>query len=385
MALIRLFVHRFRSAGLCPLAVALLAATSIAAPPKTAETIEVLLRDLSADAYTTRRRAEQRLLGLAAESTEVEERLLRRLDVALGQATGDPPRGDLEGYVAKRRLQQTLRQQRLEMRLDRFLYDPSFDDESFSDWPDFRRYAGAGVTSRLLFAELTRRRGIEGMSSPSVFAWVPANLDSIRGQDTALWCATLIAACRPEGSASQGRLIELTATLRCEGGGPMPRNENERQVLANVMAHYLRRPEIDSRDRIVIGLRFGCRRVTLQECHRVLNDPEQSPSRIVTAMLAGSALDAAEIEAWIRQYRHDHRISHTWRSMAPPKATRRTQVRDVALAIELHRAGIDPRSRGFDALVADPVLVFRPYSLGFESDGARRRAHGDQAPASALR
>jgi hypothetical protein len=382
---IRLLFHRFCPAGLCPLSVVFLAATAIAAPPTSTETIDVLLSDLSADAYTTRRRAEQRLLGLAGGDAELEATLLRRLDVALDQTKDLPPRDDLEGYLAKRRLHQALRQQRLETRLDRFLHDPSFDDDSFSDWPDFRRYAGTGVTSRLLFTELTRRHAIAGTSSPSLFAWVPASPDAIRREDTALWCAALVAACRQESAAAQGGLIELTAALRCDGGGPMPETENERRVLANVVSHYLRRPELDSRDRIVIGMRFGCRHVTLQACHRVLSDPEQSPSRIVTALLAASVLDAAEIDAWIQQYRCDHRVSHTWRSMTPPKTTRRTQVRDVALAIELHRAGIDPRSRGFGALVADPVLVFRPYSLGFESEAARHRAHGGHAPASALR
>ena len=129
----------------------------------------------------------------------------------------------------------------------------------------------------------------------------------------------------------------------------------------------------DVRDKIAIGVRYGCHTSTLKRCQRVLASPDEVPSRVVAALLALCVLetDGESVDAWINHCLEDQRTSHVWRSMVPPKSTRRTQVRDVALALRWHRLGVDPRAKGFVTLEADPLFVFRPYSLGFESDEER--------------
>lgn len=358
------FAIRFLfAAGLCGIALPLLAD-----PPHSRDAIEALLRELSADSFVTRERAEQLLIMRSADP-EIRCQITQRIAADLAAADVTSPREDLEGFLAKKRLRWHLEQQWVDRVLDQFVHDPAFDRDSFAGWSEFRHYAGDNVTSRLLFAELKRRNLIV---SP------PRDIDSLERCDAASWCLALITACRQEKASACELSFQLASALRCEGSGPLPRREAEQQVLARLIEHFIDQPSVDARDRIVIGLRFGCRQATLRQCHQILSDPSQSPSRIVTALLAVSALEPStyDIAPWLTRYQNDDRISHTWRSMLPPKSTRRTQVRDVALAIELHRSGIDPRSRGFDALIADPVLVFRPYSLGFESEAARQRAYG---------
>ena len=50
------------------------------------------------------------------------------------------------------------------------------------------------------------------------------------------------------------------------------------------------------------------------------------------------------------------------------------QLRDVALAATICRAGQDPRQFGFSYLKPDPVTVYSPSSLGFKSEEERTQA-----------
>jgi hypothetical protein len=51
-----------------------------------------------------------------------------------------------------------------------------------------------------------------------------------------------------------------------------------------------------------------------------------------------------------------------------------SQLRDVALAAQIHRAGQDPRDFDFKYLRRDDRLLFSPVSLGFKDDAERRGA-----------
>lgn len=52
----------------------------------------------------------------------------------------------------------------------------------------------------------------------------------------------------------------------------------------------------------------------------------------------------------------------------------KSQLRDVALAVEIHRAGQDPRDFDFKYLRQDSRMLFSPASLGFKDDTERRQA-----------
>jgi hypothetical protein len=334
------------------------------------------IADLASDSFTSRTLSQSRLVDLAARDVEQADHIRRLL-----RDNPDPP-ADLELYLAKRRLLGVLDRKAREIEIDRFLHDPSFDHQAVVGWTQFRRHAGDGLDARLLYADTIRVFPGYGLrlQHPADPPRLLPDFDAVDRQDAVAWSMMLTTACQQVATLDDRETMRLTATLRSTGTGPMPQREHERRVIARLISSYLTRATIDIRDRMEIGLRYQCREIVEADCRRVLGDPTQSPSRIVTALLAASALDESppEIDDWLQRFGKDPRVSHVWRSMNPPKTTHRTQVRDVALALELHRSGIDPRTRGFAALVADPILVFRPYSLGFESEESRRRTHANR-------
>ncbi|MCA9137465.1 MAG: hypothetical protein KDB00_11920, partial [Planctomycetales bacterium] len=335
--------------------------------------IAALVADLGADLFTTRQRSEIRLVDIATRDSGSAEAVK-----AVLRDNPFPPQ-DLELFLGKKRLLERLESSDREVRIDRFLHDPSFDQRLIPGWEQFRQFAGDGIDARLVFAALIQHHPQVGrrLGSPDGAPIQMPDFDSIDRDDTATWTMLLWASIQQSRRTIDDTSIRLTASLCRVGGGPEPLRDHERRVVSRLIASYLTRAPIDVRDRMVIGLRYGCTEIVHQDCRQILTDPSESPSRIVTAMLAASVIDLSpsETDQWINSFLTDWRVSHVWRSMMPPKTTHRTQVRDVALALQLHRSGIDPRTRGFEALVADPILVFRPYSLGFESDDARSRAH----------
>ena len=347
--------------------------TARAVPP---DELETLVAGLAAESFATRGRSETRLIEMSIQNEALAERVKARL-----RANPFPP-ADLELYLSKQRLLNRLEMREREVLLERVLYDPSFAGCELAGWKQFRDSAGGDHDARLVFAAAVQDRPAVG----HLLAGVPtdaidrAEIETLDRHDIASWSVVIsLASARPLKTAD-GATIRLVAHLRNPGTGPEALRDHERRVLSRLVGSFLTAAPIDLRDRLVIGLRYDCDQMVESDCRRVLNDPAETPSRIVTALLAASKLNfaAAEVDNWIESFSQDVRVSHVWRSMVPPKTTHRTQVRDVALALAFHRAGIDPRTRGFGALVADPILVFRPYSLGFESETARQRAHANR-------
>ncbi|QEF96101.1 hypothetical protein Mal15_01270 [Stieleria maiorica] len=334
-----------------------------------------LVAGLGSESFATRHRAESKLIGYAIGDQSVAEQVK-----ALLRDNPFPPQ-DIECYLSKRRLLNRLEMRERDLLMERFLYDPAFDRSSLPGWEQFRQCAGDTHDARLVFrCAVEDRLGIGRLLADGPTEAVRlTELETLDRHDSAGWSVALTLACRQQRTVADPQTVRLVALLRHPGTGPAPWREHEQRVLSRIIASLLTSTPIDLRDRLVIGLRYGCDDVVESDCRSTLNDPDESPSRIVAALLAASKLDFAptEIDQWITSYSGDDRVSHVWRSMMPPKTTHRTQVRDVALALKLHRAGIDPRTRGFDALAADPILVFRPYSLGFETESSRRRTHAN--------
>ncbi|QDV47902.1 hypothetical protein Enr13x_78140 [Stieleria neptunia] len=334
---------------------------------------EALVAGLAADSFATRGRSETRLIDLAIHSESSADQIK-----ALLRANPFPP-PDLELYLSKQRLLNRLEMREREILMERFLYDASFDGRELAGWEQFRDSAGGGHDARLVFASAVQDRPEIGrlLAGVATDANCWSEIETLDRHDIASWSVVLSLASARKRKTADGATLRLVAHLSNPGSGPEALRDHESRVLSRLVGSFLTETPIDLRDRLVIGLRYDCDRIVESDCRRALNDPTESPSRIVTALLAASELNfaAAEIDTWITSFSADTRVSHVWRSMVPPKTTHRTQVRDVALALALHRQGIDPRTRGFGALVADPILVFRPYSLGFESETARQRAH----------
>lgn len=370
-----------RSSAQIALGLVLLVGGKLAAAPphheqvSNAEVIELVAK-LGADSYETRSKSARRLTEIAHSGGSVSAQQIADL------LRDNPfPPDDLEVYLSKKRLLQQVEAAVRERQLDRLLHDPSFDRSSVAGWDQFRAHAGEGLDARLVFTAAVRADPEIGqrLSEARYRSQQLPDFDKIRRQDTATWSITLCAVCQRQGQVSSEDLMRLTASLRGAGTGPEPMRDHERRVISRLVGDCLSSVPMDLRDRMVIALRYQCSQILSSDWRLVLGDPSQSPSRVVIAMLAASAVNpvSSEVDEFIDYFLKDERVSHVSRSLLHPKTTHRTQVRDVALALKLHRSGRDPREQGFSALEADPVLVFRPYSLGFESDQTRCQAHTD--------
>lgn len=341
------------------------------------------IRNLNSDSFAARQLAQQRLLDHAKLGDSQFQRV--RETVSAVRANRD----DLELFLTRQRLLDQLDQFANEIVVDRFLYDDAFDASKLTGWTEFSRHAGKDRVARSIYVQILQRnpafgRSLVGKANDSGVT-SPGNitaarkrscpLESIEREDSLAWMMLLAKESSLQSAYSEDISLRLVASLRYFGSGPMPAREAEQTVIGRLIDSYLEECPADLRDRIVIATRFRCLERTRLLCRTVLGNPSESPSRIVTALLAANAIGMSEVDRWIDRYRTDYRTSHVWRSINTPKTTHRTQVCDVAFALRLHRKGIDPRQRGFAALEADPIMVFRAYSLGFETQEKRKESH----------
>ena len=323
---------------------------------------------LESDSYVTRTLGRRLLLDAALNdeglSKDVIESLRHHARVS----------ESLEVRHTCRSLLAELRRIEFQDTVTAFLYDPDFAEDRLPGWGVFAQVAGNDRHARRLFTEVLARdanfvRALENRGYRDLSRVAEVDL---RRDDAVGWSMLLAAASQTPNVLPSDVVFRVNAALRCEGTGPMHDTDWRSRVLIRMIANYLEHSSMDVRDKISIGIRYQCGR-TVEACEQVLANPVETASRTVTALLALSKLkpDDEQTDSIVRSFLDDSRTSHVWRSMAVEKTTRRTQVRDVALALCLHRTGVDPRSVGFDTLQADPILVFRAYTLGFESNKAR--------------
>lgn len=312
-------------------------------------------------------------------------------------------RGTLEGYEADSTqtvsdlersrsvdwLLKELQQEWLDINLQAFKTQRPFKETLLGPWPEFAQAVGDRFRTRQLYAQVIKRypQIIQGIDLELLDSM--EDIDRLRRDDTVGWAGHLFVQAqlnrqirierRVSVGADRGRQVasKMTAILHCNGSGPNVESGLMEPVITDLVQAFLIDAGVDLRERLVIASRFGCHDLVQRDCLSVLNDPTQSPARIVNALLIASAVDGddQQVDRWLGRFLSDSRVSHAWRSSLRPEAPRRTQIRDVALALAMHRSGLDPREHGFKLLVSDPVLIFRPYSLGFDSEQSRRQAH----------
>ncbi|MEO1528245.1 MAG: hypothetical protein AAFX06_22720 [Planctomycetota bacterium] len=344
---------------------------------QTSRPIPDLIENLGADSYTSRRQARHSLLQMAKQDATLAEQVRRLLRAA--QEKTD----DFESKLATRSLLADLREIEFDASINRFLYDPAFDADQMTGWESFAGCAGHDDHARRLFVSVLKRNPsfVVSLQDRDYVALTRFAEADLRRDDAVGWSMLLATACQTPTVLPSDVVFRVNAALRCDGAGPMvvagPITENgipswRERVLQRMISRYLDHSAMDIRDKICIGIRYQCPRAE-EWCHEVLANRNETASRTVTALLGLSKLSPHDerVDSLLSSYRGDYRTSHVWRSMAAEKTTRRTQVRDIAVALSLHRKGVDPRSVGFDMLQADPILMFRAYSLGFESGEAR--------------
>jgi len=359
-------------------AASLLTALLVACPFASAtepipENLSAWIAKLGAESYVSRQTARGQLYRYATGGPG-------RVDVVIGAlSAGGDPHEDLERFLARESLARRLRDWRRQRQLDRLLNDPSFDAHSLAGWTTYSRWAGCDRPARQLFADALDRDPSFGSAllHPGSCAVTGREPTRIAGDDQLGWAMVLCLAMAGDCPVVDRRCVAINAALRNDGSGPLVRSDRPGTVLSRLIAAYLNAGKADAADSLVIAARYRCDAVAMNRAALILDDPAAPASQIITAMLVASVIesDSERVDRWIRSFRSDGRTGYVWRSLTPPKAVRRTQVRDVALAVMLHRRGVDPRGVGFTALQADPILVYRPYSLGFADPADRRRCH----------
>jgi hypothetical protein len=254
------------------------------------------------------------------------------------------------------------------------------DSVELVGWSWFSELAGDDLAARALYARIAQRqylrhgpgwspRGISDRNDP-------IDRQGIDPADAAAWALAIAndasGGC-PVGAGTPERFAVLLASSVT---GPSPRNRTDRIVLSRLIVQWIERHAgcVSMRQRLLIAMRHRCGESAARLSEQALSDPAVSASGVVTALLCASALDRPHVDGHLQSRLDDARTAHVWQLFPSSKTKIRTQVRDVALALWLHRRGIDPRSVGFVEVQADPDLVYREHSLGFADDTTRDAA-----------
>jgi hypothetical protein len=261
------------------------------------------------------------------------------------------------------------------------------DEIRLTGWQQFSTFADSSPSSRRLYGRIAlQHSGVieqldrDGSRSAAVQRFI-AGADPYRlpPQDAVRWALLLycdsleIDLGRPDLSP---RILD---SLTQSGLGPTQTATGDRQVLQQLIEHWVAvHPSVGTvRSQLVVAMRYQCDSLSRKLADQTLADPSAAASAQATAMLCATVLGYDDLTARLRQRLEDGRTAHEWQLIPSRKTKIRTQVRDVALAVLLHRQGIDPRQVGFVELQADPLMLYRDHSLGFADDDQRAAAHAE--------
>ncbi|OYP34955.1 hypothetical protein [Rhodopirellula sp. MGV] len=353
--------------------------------PSNDPVINELIKQLADDSYATRTIASQKLLELA----EADANSALAIETQLAFPNDQNP--SLESALNRLRLRQLIVIRRQERLLDQFLTSPTNPEAQPPGWDIFREHAGSDYDARRVFVKILQR---DRRFGERLLIAEPPNdrtrsfAATLDGQhlatfDTIRWSMLLVRGCEQTDASQDIRQQQaILAVLRSEGLGPLLIHDSEQRVFTRLLESYLCHTQVNLEDRLCIAMRYGCEQLVETDCRRVLNSVSEPPPRLTVALLAianqrkeidhDSTLQLAE---WLQHYRSDQRVAYVWRAMHPTRKVLRTEVRDVALAVEIARRGEDPRDFGFGSLQAHPRLGYQPYTLGFETEADRQQAH----------
>jgi hypothetical protein len=363
------------------------------AQPKTdhAQAIARLIEDLGNDHYLIRQSAKSKLIQHA---NRLGTHLLR---------PGVQHRS-FEVRTSVTEIIDTVLQQQFENNLKNFA-DPQYPAKQLSSggWDQFSEILGDDMASRLAFAELCRRhrwayRSLGRLDAQSNFS----NPFEIDPDDFVSWMRLLLTDLDVGSSesaidtAAATQIARVANTLSQPSLGFQPKlagpdlEDFRGIVFKRLVTRWLADHQtiIDRRTAMRVALRYRCKRSAVEIAKRVFQDPRSSPSASVMALMTLAKLSASPTakrvanssiqSTWqqcVSNARTDQRTAHVWQLIASQKIRVETKVSDVAIALLLDQADQDPRQYGFAYLEADPLLRFRDYSLGFESDQARQNAY----------
>lgn len=337
-----------------------------------ASRFDALVLQLDDPRFHQRVSASEKLLRAGLErsgeiNTEVEK--------ALGRGTQSK---SLELRAAAQRVLKEIafryQQQQLDLLVN--LHVPA-EDINLPGWQDFAETVGTDLVSRRFFKQLVLRH------AEALHAGDPRNANAeniaksfydpwkLPSENDLDWALLLFMEIRRGDNREATCNWRLMTALSNSAMGPDP--ETHPAVFKRLIEAWLRQQSDPAalRDCLLVTMRYGCYSTALRLCKRVWTNPQASPATQVTALLVGNALGAIELRAEAVKRMSDYRTASVWQTLGSRPTRIRTQVADVARVILLAQSGLDPRSAGFQNLIADRWLIYRDSSLGF-SDQKRR-------------
>lgn len=354
--------------------------------PPTADA-ECLVNELGSDSYHKRRSADEKLRHRLATDS-----LRSQTTDALRAGLKHP---SLEIRLASDRLLRHHQAESFAAQVEKLL-NPRVAPDSIrlAGWKRYSETAGTDHAARSLFAKLASSHGqaLRALDRDATAELLNRfNPYQVARDDLVTWALVLMI--EPNDVKTPQSITYRTAmALSNSALGPKTSGRIEDIVLRRMIDHWIgrNRSDVSARDRLRIAMRFSCHRRARELHDEVFADSDASPSSQVIAMLCAAVLESRHqesdgieqrglerlgLDSVLRDRLDDRRTAHVWQLIASRQTKIRTQVRDVALALLLHRQGIDPRQVGFEELQADPVMLFRDHSLGFADEVQRTLAH----------
>jgi len=343
-------------------------------------TIPELIRDLGAPEFATRELAQRRLIASRHAALDEVERacrspdpeIQRRAMATLELLNEEIRRSDIEGLIAGREV-------------------------PVPGWERFRKLIGEGPEDRRLFAEMLQAEWeIVELSekSPlqadySVFLRAAELKYQIYAENRSLSIgnvtAMLFATSHPEIHLTAPANEELQYILSAPTLSESLVSHGSNRAIRGVLNHWVLR-SIENRH-LSARVRHSILNLCLQEnlesgvalAVSILRasgtdflDLDQN-NYLVFGLLAIGKLGNKEHRPIAREY-FDRRHRIVQYLPGNELESYSTQLRDVALAVDIHLAGHDPRQFGFPQLSSDPTHLFVYRTIGFPSEAARDAA-----------
>lgn len=333
--------------------------------------------------------------ALASESYRRREvaraRLLRGGEAARAALAAGLESPDLEVRTASRELLRRLAESEQERQIARLLSGSSEAEAiDLPGWKLFSEAVGDAPPHRTLFVRIVRSHApslawldqlgeLDGARSHNAIlsemnSFLPIEISGLSQGDPDQWGLLLLAASQPELRAAPVLSSRLRGSLLNPAVAERLLASPHQTTLRRLIAHWL---ELSSKryineSMLKISLAYECGEIATRLAMKTMDSRQATPASLVAAMTLLARLEPDLARRELPRVIDDVRV---WHVVVTRHGPIRSQVSDVALALLLYLDNRDPREVGFDALEADPRTIFRDYSLGFDDESQRRRAH----------
>lgn len=319
------------------------------------------------------------------------ERLLRGGDASRAALVAGLSSPDLEVRTASRELLTELAETEQERQIARLLAGSAAGQPiDLPGWKLFSAAVGDAPPHRVLFAQIVRSHAPSlawleqlGAIDPDrshdqmlseMNSFLPIDITAISQGDPDQWGLLLLAASQPELRAAPVLSSRLRGGLLNPAVAERLLASTHQATLRLLIGNWL---EVSSEryineSMLKISLAYECGGIATRLAIRTLQTRQATPASVVAAMTSLARLEPEMARRELPRAVDDVRV---WHIVATRRGPIRSQVGDVALALLLYLDNRDPREAGFDSLEADPQTIYRDYSLGFDDETRRRRAH----------